>query len=383
VSPRPPASGRVAWTAQPGPLSLEGGPAIAEEGSTRAVLAALGANLGITATKLAAFLITGSVSMFAETLHSAADSCNELLLLIGRRRSGRGRTPEHPFGFGRERYLYAFIVAVMLFSVGGLLSCYEGVQKIIHPGHVETPAVAFGVLGVAICLEGFSLRTAVRNAREGRAGQSWRRFIRHAKAPELPVVLLEDTAAITGLMFALVGVSLAVITGNEAWDGGGSLAIGILLVIVAVILAVEMKSLLIGESASAEAQQAIVAALEDGPEVERVIHLRTVHISPESLLVAAKIAVPPESTAAQIVEGINSAERRVRVALPLEAVIYLEPDLYQPDLADAADPAIRAARPPAARPSEPARPPSEPSQPGRPPSESSESSQPGQPGQPG
>ena len=284
--------------------------------------------------------------MLAETLHSVADSGNELLLLIGRRRSARRRTAEHPFGFGRERYLYAFVVAVMLFTVGGLLSVYEGVDKIIHPGHVESPAVAFGVLGVAICLEGFSLRTAVRNARAGRGEQSWRDFIRHAKAPELPVVLLEDTAALTGLIFALAGVSLAVATGNEAWDGAGSVAVGLLLAAVAVVLAMEMKSLLIGEAASAETQQAIVAALEAGPGVDCVIHLRTVHMSPESLLVAAKIGVPPGSTAAQIVAGINAAERRVRAAVPLDAVIYLEPDLYQPDLADAADPAIRSAQHP-------------------------------------
>lgn len=316
------------------------------------MLAALGANLGVAAAKLAAFLVTGSASMFAETLHSLADTFNELLLLVGRRRAGRRRTTEHPFGFGRERYLYAFVVAVMIFTVGGLLSAYEGVQKIIHPGHVENPAVAFGVLGVSICLEAFSLRTAVRNARTGRGQQSWREFIQRAKAPELPVVLLEDSAALTGLLCALAGVSLAVATGNEVWDGAGSLAIGVLLAAVALIIAVEMKSLLIGEAASAEAQQAIVAALEAGPEVDRVIHLRTVHIGPDSLLVAAKIGIPPGSTAAQIVAGINAAERRVRAAVPLDTVIYLEPDLYQPGLADEDDPAIRAARP---RPRGPAR----------------------------
>jgi cation diffusion facilitator family transporter len=320
------------------------------------VLAALGANLGIAATKLVAFLITGSASMFAETLHSTADSCNEVLLLVGQRRAGRRRTPEHPFGFGRERYLYAFVVAVMLFTVGGLLSGYEGVQKIIHPGHVENPAVAFGVLGVAICLEAFSLRTAVRNARAGRGEQGWGEFIRRAKAPELPVVLLEDTAALTGLLLALVGVSLAVVTGDEAWDGAGSVAIGVLLAVVAVILAVEMKSLLIGESASTQTEQAIVAALEGGPEVDRVIHLRTVHIGPDSLLVAAKIAVPPAFTAAQIVTGINTAERRVRAAVPLDTVIYLEPDLYRPDLADATDPAVHSARRAAQLPPEPGQP---------------------------
>ena len=282
--------------------------------------------------------------MSAETLHSLADTCNEVLLLVGRRRSARGRTPQHPFGFGRERYLYAFVVAVMLFTVGGVLSGYDGVQKIIHPGKVGTPAVAFVVLAAAIALESFSLRTAVVNANQGRNGQSWWEFIRRAKAPELPVVLLEDTAALAGLIVALLGVTLAVTTGNEAWDGAGSLVIGVLLGAVAIVLAGEMKSLLIGESASVAAQQAIVAALEDGPEIDCVIHLRTVHISPDSLLVAAKIAVPPLFTAAQIVKGIDSAERRVRAAVPEADVIYLEPDLYRPALDDATDPAIRAAR---------------------------------------
>jgi cation diffusion facilitator family transporter len=296
--------------------------------------------------KLAAALLTGSASLFAETLHSLADSCNELLLLIGRHRSGRERTAEHPFGFGRERYLYAFVVAVMLFTVGGVLSGYEGVQRIIHPGHLDDPVIDFVVLILGMGLEGFSLRTAVINARAGRDGQSWWAFIRRAKAPELPVVLLEDTAALTGLIVALIGVSLAVITGDDAWDGAGSLVIGVLLGCVAVVLAGEMKSLLIGESASASAQRAIVAALEDGPEVERVIHLRTVHIDPESVLVAAKIAVPPSSTAAQIVAGINAAEARVRTAVPEAETIYLEPDIYRADLADAADPSVRAAHHP-------------------------------------
>jgi cation diffusion facilitator family transporter len=296
--------------------------------------------------KLAAALLTGSASLFAETLHSLADSCNELLLLIGRHRSGRERTAEHPFGFGRERYLYAFVVAVMLFTVGGVLSGYEGVQRIIHPGHLDDPVIGFAVLILGMGLEGFSLRTAVINARAGRDGQSWWTFIRRAKAPELPVVLLEDTAALTGLIVALIGVSLAVITGDDAWDGAGSLVIGVLLGCVAVVLAGEMKSLLIGESASASAQRAIVAALEDGPEVERVIHLRTVHIDPESVLVAAKIAIPSSSTAAQIVAGINAAEARVRTAVPEAETIYLEPDIYRADLADAADPSVRAAHHP-------------------------------------
>jgi cation diffusion facilitator family transporter len=313
------------------------------------VVAALVANVGIAVTKLIAAVLTGSVSMFAETLHSLADSCNELLLLIGRHRSGRERTGQHPFGYGQERYLYAFVVAVMLFTVGGVLSGFEGVQRIIHPGRVESPAIAFVVLALAIVMEAFSLRTAVVNARKGLDGQNWWRFIRRAKSPELPVVLLEDTAALAGLLVALTGVSLAVITGHDAWDGAGSLVIGVLLGIVAVVLAGEMKSLLIGESATADAERSIVAALEDGPGVDRVIHLRTVHIGPESLLVAAKIAVPPQATAEQIVAGINAAELRVRTAVPIAEVIYLEPDIYRDELADVTDPAIRAARRPRKR----------------------------------
>jgi cation diffusion facilitator family transporter len=273
-----------------------------------------------------------------------ADSCNEVLLLVGRRRSVRRETREHPFGFGRERYFYAFIVAVMLFAIGGLYSVYDGVKKIIHPEHLTSPLVAFIVLGLAICLESFSLRTAVSRSNTMRGKLSWRAFIRRSKAPELPVVLLEDTAALIGLAFALVGVTLAVVTGNGAWDGAGSLAIGALLCCVAAVLAVEMKSLLIGESASPESERAIVAALEDGPEVECVIHLRTVHIGPDSLLVGAKIAVRRDLTTAEIAAAINSAERRVREVVPIADVIYLEPDLYRPGMADATDPAIRAAR---------------------------------------
>ncbi len=281
--------------------------------------------------------------MLAETVHSAADSCNEILLLVGRNRARRRGTAEHPFGFARERYFYGFVVAVMLFSVGGLFSAYDGVHKILHPEPIKSPLVAFIVLGVSICLESFSLRTAVSRSNKVRNGQSWSAFIRRAKAPELPVVLLEDTAALTGLTFALIGITVAVVTGNGAWDGAGSLAIGVLLGWVAAILAIEMKSLLIGESASAETERAIVAALEEGPEIQRVIHLRTVHLGPEMLLVAAKIAVRGDQVAAELAAGINAAERRVRTAVPIAQLIYLEPDLYRPALADSSDPAVQAA----------------------------------------
>ena len=316
----------------------------AEPAGLRAVFAALAANLGIAATKFIAFAITGSASMLAESVHSVADSGNQVLLLLGRNRASRARTEEHPFGYGRERYFYAFVVAVVLFTVGALFSIYEGIHKITHPEPVRDPAVAFVVLGIAIVLESFSLRTALRESSEQRNGAGWVAFIRRAKAPELPAILLEDMAALAGLFLATVGVALTVITGSEFWDGLGSLAIGVLLGCVAVILAVEMKSLLIGESASADVERAIVAALENGTEVERVIHLRTLHMGPESLLVAAKIAVSPCDRAETVAAGIDAAERRVRAAVPIARMIYLEPDLYHASRADTTDPSIRAVR---------------------------------------
>jgi cation diffusion facilitator family transporter len=321
----------------------------AEEPSSeglRAVLAALGANLGIAVTKLVAFAITGSASMLAESVHSVADSGNQALLLVGRRRARQEQTEEHPFGFGRERYFYAFIVAVVLFTVGAVFSVYEGVHKIISPEPIQSPVVAFVVLIIAMGLESFSLRTAVHETNLVRGRNGWRAFIRRAKAPELPAILLEDLAALIGLIFALAGVALTTITGDPVWDGAGSLAIGILLGCVAAVLAVEMKSLLIGESAGTEVERAIVTALEAGPEVQRVIHLRTLHMGPESLLVAAKIAISGADSAALVAAGIDAAERRIRSAVPIAEMIYLEPDIYHPGKADVTDPAIRAVRRP-------------------------------------
>jgi len=267
-----------------------------------------------------------------------------MLLLLGRRRAAREETDEHQFGFGAERYFYAFIVALVLFTVGALFSGYEGIERIMHPGKLDSPVVALAVLLIAIGLEGFSLRTGVTESNRSRGRARWLSFIRHAKAPELPAVLLEDVAALTGLGLALIGVVLAWVTDDDRWDGAGSLGIGVLLACVAAILAVEMKSLLIGESASFDAQAAIVAAIEGGEDVERVIHLRTLHIGPETLLVAAKIGVSPGQTAASVVAGINAAERRVRAAVPIAELIFLEPDIYQPGRADPADPAVKAAR---------------------------------------
>jgi cation diffusion facilitator family transporter len=306
----------------------------------RAVIAALAANLGIAIAKFAAFLITGSASMLAESVHSLADTGNEALLLVGAGRSRRARTVEHPFGFGRERYFYGFVVAVMLFTVGAVFSIYDGIHKIVNPGELESPFIAYIVLGVSAVLEGFSLRTAIHEANEVRHGRGWREFVHLTKAPELPVVLLEDSAALLGLFFAFLGVLLSEVTGHDEWDGVGSVGVGLLLACAAFIVGYETKSLLIGESASEEASAKIVAALEGGPEQFHLIHLRTSHIGPENLLVAAKIGVPADLTAADLAAGINAAEKRIRAAVPIAETIYLEPDIYHPGQEDLSDPSV-------------------------------------------
>lgn len=297
------------------------------EGGSKAIAAALGANLGIAVAKVVAFAFTGSASMMAEGVHSIADSGNQGLLILGRTRSQRAETRRHPFGYGRERFFYAFIVAVVLFTVGAMFSLYEGWHKIADPHDIKDPVWAFAVLGFGIVLEGFSFRTAVKESNQTRGDQSWVSYIRRARAPELPVVILEDFAALIGLVVALGCVTIAVITGNGVWDGVGSIVIGLLLAFVAVVLAVETKSMLIGESAVAEVEQKITAELESVEEVDRVIHLRTLHIGPEELLVAAKIAVTHDDTAAEVARGIDAAESRIREAVPEARHIYIEPDL--------------------------------------------------------
>jgi cation diffusion facilitator family transporter len=308
----------------------------------RAVIAALAANLGIAVAKFIAFLFTGSASLLAESIHSVADTGNELLLLIGGGRSRRARTELHPFGFGRERYFYAFVVAILLFTVGGVFSIYDGAHKIASPEKIKDAPVALVVLVVCAVLESLSLRTAVREANTERAPrQSWRSFVHVTKSAELPVVLMEDLAALLGLTFAFLGVLLSVVTGSGVWDGAGSVAVGLLLVCAAFIVGYETKSLLIGEAASAEVSASIVAALEHGPQGFRVIHLRTSHVGPDSLLVAAKVAVPGSLPAADLVARIDAAERRVRDAVPIAETIYLEPDIYAPGREDTTDPSIQ------------------------------------------
>lgn len=300
------------------------------EGSTRAIITALGANLGIATTKFVAFLLTGSSSMLAESIHSVADSSNQALLLIGGKRARRDATEEHPFGYGRERYIYAFIVAIVLFSLGGLFALYEAWHKIRDPhGITAWHWVPIGVLLVAIVLESVALRTAVRESNRSRGKASWVQFVRRSKSPELPVILLEDAGALIGLVFALAGVGLTLITGNGVWDGLGTAAIGVLLTAIAIVLAAEVKSLLIGESASAEQVRLIREAIVASRDVPAVIHMRTMHLGPEELLVAAKVAVDLRDDAREVAQAINDAEERIRRAVPIARLIYLEPDVLR------------------------------------------------------
>ncbi|MFE9685536.1 cation diffusion facilitator family transporter [Streptomyces sp. NPDC006285] len=308
-------------------------------GGTKAIVAALAANLAIAVAKFVAFLFSGSSSMLAESVHSLADSGNQGLLLLGGKKAKREATPQHPFGYGRERYIYAFLVSIVLFSVGGMFAIYEGYEKIKHPHEIEHWYWPVGVLVFAIIAETFSFRTAIQESNLTRGKQSWKDFVRHAKAPELPVVLLEDLGALVGLILALGGVSLALATGDGVWDGIGTLCIGVLLIAIAIILAAETKSLLLGEAAGLEAVEKIEAAIVDGDKVTRVIHMRTLHLGPEELLVAAKIAVEHDDTATEIATAIDAAESRIRAAVPIARVIYLEPDIYnQAEAARGADP---------------------------------------------
>ena len=297
------------------------------EGGTKAVIAALMANSGIAVSKFVAFAITGSTSMLSEAIHSVADSLNQVLLLIGGKRSKRVADEQYQFGYGRVRFVYGFMVAIVLFMVGGIYSLYEGWHKWNHPEPVESYWIAIGVLSIAIILESFSLRTAVQETNKVRGKRSFAKFVRDARQPELPVILLEDFGALIGLVFAMFGVSLAVITGDGRWDGMGAMAIGTLLIIIAIILIREMSAMLIGEGALPEEYDAVKAALESAPLVERVIHLRTLHVGPDALLVGAKIAIKHQDSARQIAEGIDEAERLLRLAVPSAQYVFLEPDL--------------------------------------------------------
>jgi cation diffusion facilitator family transporter len=324
-----------------------------EGAGTKAVVAALVANLGIAVTKFIAFALTQSSAMLAEAIHSVADSGNQGLLLIGGKRAKRAATPQHPFGYGRERYIYAFIVAVVLFFVGGIFALYEAWHKFADPHPIESwHWVPVLVLTVAIGLETLSFRTAIQETNKVRGDASWVQFVRHARVPELPVILLEDLAALLGLVFALIGVSLTLITHDGIWDAVGSAAIGILLIVVAAILAIEMKSLLVGEGATPEQVRAIERAITEGDEVRELIHMRTIHLGPDEVLVAAKFGVHHDDTAEDVARGIDAVEARIRAAVPIARVIYLEPAIRAADGSTAVD--RSAAAPAAAAPANPA-----------------------------
>jgi cation diffusion facilitator family transporter len=296
-------------------------------GNRRAILAALLANLAIAVAKFMAFLATGAASMLAESVHSLADSGNQGLLVLGGIRARREATPEHPFGYGRERYFWAFVVAMVLFTLGSLFAISEGLDKLRHPHSLASPGWAVAVLLLAIVLEAWSLRTAVREASRVRGDESLWSFVRHAKSPELPVVLLEDLGALLGLLFALVGVSLAVVLEDPRFDALGSIAIGALLGVIAVVLASEMKSLLIGESASPRDRTEIRGAIEATPRVRRLIHLRTLHIGPDELLVGAKVEFDAGMHFLQLAETIDTLESSIRSRVPAARMIYVEPDI--------------------------------------------------------
>jgi cation diffusion facilitator family transporter len=298
------------------------------EGSRKAIIAAFLANLGIAIAKFVGFLVTSSAGLLAEAVHSLADTGNQLLLMLGGKRAERKPDVEHPFGYGRERYFWAFVVALVLFSMGGLFALYEGIEKLRHPHEVDNLVVAIAILLVAIALESFSLRTAYREAkRRKEPGQSWWRYIRAEKAPELPVVLLEDIGAEIGLFMALTGVLLAHYTDEPRWDAVGSIGIGILLVVIAITLAVEMKGLLVGESASPKNVEQIITALTSTDNVRSVIHMKTQHIGPDELIVAAKVEFEPTLTVSELATTIDAAERALREAVPIAKLIYIEPDV--------------------------------------------------------
>jgi len=298
--------------------------------SRRAIVAALAANLGIAVLKFVAFVVTHSSSMLSESIHSVADTGNQGLLLIGRARARRPADEQHPFGYGSLRYFYAFIVAFVLFSLGGVFSIYEGVDKLRHPHELESAVWAIGVLLGSMVMEGLSFRTALREAGEVRpAGESWWQFIRHTKSPDLPVVLLEDSAALVGLVIALLGVIVADVTGNGRWDGVGSLGIGFLLVGVAVVLVIEMGSLLLGEAARPEVVERIRRTIEAFPAVSRCIHLRTEHLGPDEIVVAAKVEFDPGLTVAELASAIDALEVEIRKTEPRATLIFVEPDVYR------------------------------------------------------
>ncbi len=296
-------------------------------GGKKAIVAAAAANFGIAVAKFVGFFITGSASMLAEAVHSVADTSNQGLLLLGGKRATRAATAEHAFGFARERYFWSFVVAIVIFTAGAAFAVLEGIDKIRHPHELESVGVAIGILVVAIALEAFSFRTAWVEASHSRGSQGIVDYIRTTKVPELPVVLLEDLGALVGLVLALGAVGLVELTGDPVWDGVGTLCIGLLLGVIAIVLAIEMKSLLIGESATAEVLGRISGAAVATPGVVSLIHMRTQHLGPEEILVGMKLEFAPDLRVDELASAVDAVEVAVRAAVPEVGPMYVEPDL--------------------------------------------------------
>lgn len=298
-----------------------------QDGSKKAIVAAFAANLGIAIAKLIGFLLTRSTGMLAEAVHSLADTGNQGLLMLGSKRARKEATAKHPFGYGRERYFWAFAVALVIFTLGGAFAFYEGLDKLLHPHEPKNLAIGVGILLFSIVLEGYSFKTAMHEVNEMRGNATFFKFVRHAKTPELPVVLLEDTGALIGLVLALFGLIMSEVTGNARWDAIGSLAIGLLLIGIAVFLSIEMKSLLIGESATDDDEVSIARAIDGSPEVVQLIHLRTMHLGPDELLLGTKIHFNDSLSTAELALAIDAVEARIRAAVPSARIIYVEPDI--------------------------------------------------------
>ena len=297
-------------------------------GGSKAIIAAFLANTGIAVTKFIAWIFSGSSSMLAESVHSVADAANQLLLLLGGKRAKQKADKEHPFGYGRVRYVYAFVVAIVLFAMGGVFSVYEGIAKIRDPHPLEVWWLPLLVLTIAIVLESFSLRTAIRESRPHKGTSSWVSFIRRSKAPELPVVLLEDVGALLGLVLAFLGVGLTVLTGNSVFDGAATIAIGVLLILIAAVIGWEVKSLLVGEGAHDDDVEKIEAALLAGSDIDRIIHMKTLYVGPDEFMIGAKVSLAADRTMKEVSVIVNLAERRVREAVPAARIIYIEPDVW-------------------------------------------------------
>lgn len=295
----------------------------------KAVVAALIGNTGIAIAKFVGFLLTRSSAMLAESIHSVADAGNQALLLLGGRKARQVADDEHQFGYGRERYFWSFVVALVLFALGSAFAVFEGIAKIRNPHEIDSVGIALGILGFAIIVEAWSFQTAIKEATPLKGDLSWWQFIRRSRTPELPVVLLEDFGAQAGLIIAFAAIGISQIFDAPIWDGIGTLCIGILLGIIAIILVIEMRSLLIGEGARPRDMVKIDRAIKTAPHVDHLIHLRTQHLGPEELLVGAKVAFDPSLTVSELAAAVDGVEAAIRAEVPYARPVYIEPDLLR------------------------------------------------------